>query len=138
MTRPIAKAANVPARTRRRQRSISLLRPALIVALAITCVLAFPLVLAAVRSVGGLGGGPSGTTPGMVAGQVALSGSQPGACMSFPSKSGASAKTVFVDPGHGGPDPGVVGMAGAQQVLEKTVTLAVGLRLTALLQADGY
>ena len=138
MTRPIANPANVPARTRRRQRSSSLLRPALIVALAITCVLAFPTVLQAVRSADPPHPGPAESTPGMVAGQVATSGLQAGACMSYPYKTGGSGKTVFIDPGHGGLDPGVVGTAGQQQVLEKDVTLAVGLRLAALLQADGY
>src|SRR6266550_6095214 len=138
MTRPIAKPANVPARTRRRQRSMSLLRPALIVALAVTCVLAFPTVLQAVRSAGVPVAEPAGKPPGIVAGQVALSGLQSGACMSFPSKGGGSGKTVFLDPGHGGIDPGVVGTTGQQQVLEKDVTLAVGLRLATLLQSDGY
>src|SRR5438552_17798342 len=138
MTRPIAKPANVPARTRRRQRSLSLLRPALIVALAATCALAFPTVLQAVRSAGVTVAGPPGKPPGMVAGQIAMSGLQTGACMSFPSKGGGSGKTVFIDPGHGGLDPGVVGTVGQQQVLEKDVTLAVGLRLSALLQSDGY
>ncbi len=138
MTRPIAKPANVPARTRRRQRSPSLLRPALIVALAVTCALAFPTVLQAVGSAAGAVAGPVGNPPGTVAGQVAMSGLQTGACMSFPSKTGGSGKTVFIDPGHGGLDPGVVGTVGQQQVLEKDVTLAVGLRLAALLQSDGY
>ncbi|TMD41602.1 MAG: N-acetylmuramoyl-L-alanine amidase [Chloroflexi bacterium] len=137
MTRPIAKPANVPARTRRRQRSPSLLRPALIVALAIACVFAFPTVLQAVRSAGGPVVGSKGNPPGMVAGQVAMSGLQAGACMSFSSKTG-SGKTVFIDPGHGGLDPGVVGTVGQQQVLEKDVTLAVGMRLASLLQGDGY
>ncbi len=134
MARPIAKPANVPARPRRRQRSSSLLRPALLVALTVTCVLAFPTLLEAVRS------GPQATasTPGTAAGQVAMSGLEPGACMTFQSNAAGSGKTVFIDPGHGGLDPGVVGIAGRQQVLEKDVTLAVGLRLAALLQGDGY
>src|SRR5437868_6697994 len=138
MTRPIANPANVKARTRRRQRSSSLLRPALLVALAIACVMALPIVLDALRSAGPLRPGPPGNAPGMVAGQVAMSGVSGGACMSFQPKAAGSGKTVFVDPGHGGPDPGVVGTAGGQPVLEKDVALAVGLRLAALLQADGY
>src|SRR2546423_15013641 len=123
MTRPIAKPANVPARTRRRQRSPSLLRPALIVALAIACVFAFPSVLQAVRSAGGPVVGSKGNPPGMVAGQVAMSGLQAGACMSFSSKTG-SGKTVFIDPGHGGPDPGVGGTVGPQQGLGQDLTPA--------------
>jgi len=104
------------------------------VALTVTCVLAFPTLLEAVRS------GPQATasTPGTAAGQVAMSGLEPGACMTFQSNAAGSGKTVFIDPGHGGLDPGVVGIAGRQQVLEKDVTLAVGLRLAALLQGDGY
>jgi N-acetylmuramoyl-L-alanine amidase len=74
----------------------------------------------------------------MVAGQVAVSGLQAGACMSFLPKSSASGKTVFIDPGHGGLDPGVVVMAGQQEVLEKDLTLGVGLRLASLLQGDGH
>jgi N-acetylmuramoyl-L-alanine amidase len=74
----------------------------------------------------------------MVAGQVAMSGVEAGACMSFQSKAGGSGKTVFIDPGHGGLDPGVVGTVGQQQLLEKDVALAVGLRLASLLQGGGY
>ena len=46
---------------------------------------------------------------------------------------------IFVDPGHGGVDPGALGetTAGAQ-VQEKDVTLATGLRLMHRLQNDGY
>ncbi|MGH7776729.1 MAG: N-acetylmuramoyl-L-alanine amidase family protein, partial [Candidatus Dormibacterales bacterium] len=47
--------------------------------------------------------------------------------------------TVFVDPGHGGVDPGAVGStAGGTPVEEKNVTLAVGLDLLARLRSDGY
>jgi N-acetylmuramoyl-L-alanine amidase len=58
--------------------------------------------------------------------------------MSFSPIAGASGKTVFIDPGHGGLDPGVVGETGGHQVLEKDATLAVGMRLAALLRSDGY
>jgi N-acetylmuramoyl-L-alanine amidase len=61
-----------------------------------------------------------------------------GACVSFVPAGGRYSKTVFIDPGHGGLDPGVVGTAGGQQVLEKTVALGVGTRLGALLRQDGY
>jgi N-acetylmuramoyl-L-alanine amidase len=73
-----------------------------------------------------------------VAGQVALSGVEQGACVSFPSSDGRSSKTVFIDPGHGGLDPGVVGTVGGHQVLEKDVALGVGTRLAALLRDGGY
>jgi N-acetylmuramoyl-L-alanine amidase len=138
MTRPIAKPANVAARTRRRQRSSSLLRSALIVALVVTCVFALPTVLDAARSTRPALSQSKGAPPGVVAGQVAMSGLQSGACMTFAPSAASSNKTVFIDPGHGGLDPGVVGAAGGQQVLEKDVTLAVATRLAALLQSDGY
>lgn len=41
--------------------------------------------------------------------------------------------TVMLDPGHGGEDPGAVGRGGTY---EKTVTLAIGHRLRAMLAAD--
>ena len=128
MARPIANPAHAPARTRRRQRSSSLLRSALIAALVVTCSLAVPTMVHAVRGVGPVVGSPQ--VPGGIEGQVALGGLEQGACMSF----GRGSKTVFVDAGHGGLDPGVVG----QQVLEKNVTLAVATRLAGLLEVDDY
>lgn len=132
MSRPIANAADVPARTRRRQRSWPLLRSALIAALVATSLFALPTMVAAVRGLAP--GAPNRQGPGSIEGQVALAGLDQGACMSF----GHGSKTVFIDAGHGGLDPGVVGDAGGQQVLEKDVTLAVGTRLEGLLKADGY
>lgn len=41
--------------------------------------------------------------------------------------------TVMIDPGHGGEDPGAVGSAGSY---EKNVTLAIGSRLKALIDAQ--
>jgi N-acetylmuramoyl-L-alanine amidase len=58
--------------------------------------------------------------------------------MSFASAAGHTSKTVFIDPGHGGLDPGVVGQVGGQPVLEKDAALAVGSRLATLLEGDGY
>lgn len=43
-------------------------------------------------------------------------------------------KVVVIDPGHGGVDPGAIGVGGLR---EKTVTLAVGRELRRLLMADG-
>jgi len=63
-----------------------------------------------------------------------MNGLETGACTSF----GSADKTVFIDPGHGGLDPGVVGAAGGRQVLEKDVTLTVATRLATLLRGDGY
>lgn len=70
--------------------------------------------------------------------QIPLPGLETGACVSYPALRGNFNKTVFLDPGHGGLDPGVVGVVGGQQVLEKDATLGVTTRLTALLRADGY
>jgi N-acetylmuramoyl-L-alanine amidase len=139
MTRPIARPANVSARTRRRQGSSLLFRVALALAFVVTCVLATPVVLPAVRSARVPGGAPPATGgTGLVSGQTAMAGLASGACVSFTPSSGRYSKTVFIDPGHGGPDPGVVGMAGGRRVLEKTVALSVGTRLAELLRGDGY
>jgi N-acetylmuramoyl-L-alanine amidase len=71
-------------------------------------------------------------------GHVVMAGLADGACVAFEPAGGRYSKTVFIDPGHGGLDPGVVGSAGGRQVLEKTVALNVGTRLGRLLRADGY
>ena len=46
----------------------------------------------------------------------------------------AGRKTIVIDPGHGGKDPG----ASANGVMEKNVNLAVGLELWRVLSARGY
>jgi N-acetylmuramoyl-L-alanine amidase len=136
MAGPIAKPRNVAARTRRRQGSSPLFRAALSVALVVTCVFALPRVLLATRSAVAPGGATE--PPALVSGQVVMAGLQPGACMSFAPSDGRANRTVFIDPGHGGLDPGVVGSAGGKQVLEKDAALAVATRLSAMLRADGY
>jgi N-acetylmuramoyl-L-alanine amidase len=71
--------------------------------------------------------------------QIALAGLETGACVSYTPTHGQLQRTIFVDPGHGGLDPGVVGTgAGGRQVLEKDATLAVAARLTVLLRGAGY
>jgi len=137
MAGPIAKPRNVAARTRRRQGSSPLFRAALAVALVVTCVFALPKAMLATRSAVAPGGGGS-ESPTLVSGQVVMGGLQPGACMSFAPSGARGTKTVFIDPGHGGLDPGVVGSAGGRQELEKDATLAVATRLSAMLRADGY
>ncbi|HXM72710.1 MAG TPA: N-acetylmuramoyl-L-alanine amidase [Candidatus Dormibacteraeota bacterium] len=77
-------------------------------------------------------------SPALVASQLSVSGLEAGACMSLPQTQAGSGQTVFIDPGHGGLDPGVVGMVSGQQVLEKDAALAVAARLSDLLRADGY
>jgi N-acetylmuramoyl-L-alanine amidase len=70
--------------------------------------------------------------------QLSLPGLETGACMSLPPSRAGSGQTVFIDPGHGGLDPGVVGGSGSHQVLEKDATLGVATQLSTLLRADGY
>jgi len=70
--------------------------------------------------------------------QLPVAGLDAGACISYPASGVPNGKTVFIDAGHGGLDPGVVGSAAGKQVLEKDATLAVATRLGALLRADGY
>src|SRR5438309_9845298 len=136
MTRPIANAANVTARTRRRRGSSALFRAALVLALSVSCAFAAPLVIASLHSAFSTGGGPA--QPRQEAAQVVMNGLETGACMSLAPTARGAGKPVFIDPGDGGLDPGVVGVAGGRQVLEKGVTLAVATRLTSLLRADGY
>src|SRR5689334_9706878 len=139
MTRPIAKPAHVSARPRRRQGvSLPWLRTALLAALALTCIFATPVVLGAARAARLPVSLPTSGQQGLGPGQVAMPGLATGACMTFTPSGGLYGKTVFIDPGHGGLDPGVVGSVAGRQVLEKSVALSVGTRLAGLLRADGY
>jgi N-acetylmuramoyl-L-alanine amidase len=62
-----------------------------------------------------------------------------GACMSFPPTSGDRHLTVFLDAGHGGLDPGGVGVTDSgQQIEESTVNLPIELDTTAILRAQGF
>lgn len=131
MAGPIGKARHVPPRPRRRGTS-PLFRAALLVALALTSALA----IFAGRSVVVLNGAHQ--VPATAPMQVAVDGLAAGACVSYPPAGHATGKTVFLDPGHGGLDPGVVGEAGRSQVLEKDVALSVAARLLTMLRVDGY
>lgn len=63
----------------------------------------------------------------------------PGACRAYPPTDGDTKKTVFLDAGHGGIDPGGVGTTeSGQTVYESTVNLAIELDTMALLRAHGY
>lgn len=110
---------------------------ALLVALAIVAVRVIGVTRAASAITANLGS-LGGLTPSLAASQVPLSGLESGACISYPPTHGNSVRTVFLDAGHGGLDPGVVGAAGGHQVLEKDSALAVATRLSTLLRADGY
>ena len=127
MAGPIAKARHVTPSPRRRQGSSPLFRSALFLALALTSTFAIIAARSALLHSDAHGSAP-------VASPVPVKGVAVGACMSF----GHADRTIFIDAGHGGPDPGVVGAVGRQQVLEKDVTLAVATRLQSMLAADGY
>ena len=78
--------------------------------------------------------------PALVASQVALPGLEAGACMTLPPTHAGSGQTVFIDAGHGGVDPGVVGGSSGHRVLEKDATLAVassGMAMSTLDAAPG-
>ncbi len=63
----------------------------------------------------------------------------PNACVAFASTRGDRHKTVFLDAGHGGPDPGALGHTSTgQQLQEKQLTLPVVLDAAQLLEANGY
>lgn len=133
MAGPIAKARNVSARTRRRQGS-PLLRTALSLALIAVCILALPRLIDAFRTTRQEGTPP----PQLVSGQVPLGGLAANACMSYAPTGDGTGKTVFLDPGHGGLDPGVVGSVDGRAVFEKDATLAVATDLSTMLRAAGY
>jgi N-acetylmuramoyl-L-alanine amidase len=63
---------------------------------------------------------------------------RPRACVRFEPRGRWNGVTVFLDPGHGGVDPGATALVGGRLVEEKQVTLAVGLRALALLRRSGY
>ena len=62
-----------------------------------------------------------------------------GACEALPPTKGDNHKTVFLDAGHGGVDPGAVGTTtSGATVDEATETLPVELDASSLLRAQGY
>lgn len=79
-------------------------------------------------------------TPIAMAPTALPGGFAPGACVAFPPTNGDRRLTVFLDAGHGGPDPGAAtGTTDTGQVVEeKSVTLPVVLDTATLLRADGY
>lgn len=70
--------------------------------------------------------------------RLGLAGLEPSACLAYAPTAGDAGKTVFLDPGHGGPDPGAIGVAAGRQVREKDATLAVATQLAGMLRARGY
>lgn len=75
---------------------------------------------------------------GAVANANSLSASSKAALPTSPSKTAATAKPekeVILDPGHGGPDPGAIGVGG---VLEKNLNLQIAEKLKADFEKKGY
>ena len=63
----------------------------------------------------------------------------PGACVRFSPSRGDSRQTIFLDAGHGGIDPGAVGVTeSGTTITEATVNLRVELDVMTLLRARGY
>jgi N-acetylmuramoyl-L-alanine amidase len=63
----------------------------------------------------------------------------PGACVAYPPTSGDNGRTVFLDAGHGGLDPGGTGeTSGGTQVSEAPVNLSIELLTATILRARGY
>jgi N-acetylmuramoyl-L-alanine amidase len=107
----------------------------LVVALALV-----PVVLAAVA----IDRACSGSTPVAAPRAVIAAAPRPsvrpvayaaGACQALAPSGRSRGQTVFVDPGHGGPDPGVPGQQGAK---ESVAALAVATALAKDLRAAGY
>jgi N-acetylmuramoyl-L-alanine amidase len=62
-----------------------------------------------------------------------------GSCISFAPTAGNTGKTVYLDAGHGGPDPGAIGVTRSGRTIEEArETLPVVLDATTLLRAAGY
>jgi N-acetylmuramoyl-L-alanine amidase len=63
----------------------------------------------------------------------------PGACVAFAPRSRGPRASVFIDAGHGGPDPGAVGVTlGGRVVHEADETVRVAHDVVPLLRARGY
>lgn len=120
--------------------------------LVIVSLLAFILLVAASQWHNGhrapdpaAAGLPAGTvTPSPTASQaggspVNASAYARGACVAFAPTKGNRNETVYLDAGHGGPDPGAQGKtAGGSTIFERDLTLPVVMDALPLLQAQGY
>lgn len=63
----------------------------------------------------------------------------PGACIEYSPSSGNNHHTVFLDAGHGGPDPGTEGTGPhGGTIFEKNITLPVVMETMRLLTSNGY
>ncbi len=125
---------NAPGRTRRSSRAVRGMRPAVMVGV-VVLVGALGAIAYTWRSTL-----TSAIDSGSGSGQALdPSAFADGACVAFSPTAGDRGKTVFLDAGHGGIDPGGVGRtASGSTVDEGTETLPVELDAMALLRADGY
>lgn len=71
----------------------------------------------------------------IIIGLILLSGSIAAYQKSTQTAGAGTGKTVIIDPGHGGDDPGKVGI---NNELEKDINLAISKQLAAYLRANGY
>jgi N-acetylmuramoyl-L-alanine amidase len=70
---------------------------------------------------------------------VLSAGIMPHTCLVLPPLRGKTQHIVFIDPGHGGLDPGTSGTTtSGKTIYEKDLTLAVGLDVTTTLRNEGY
>jgi len=86
----------------------------------------------------GADAGGAGAGPGPASGPVDAARFAAGACIAYPPTGADRNKTVFLDAGHGGPDPGAIGISGGAVVPEAGATLPTVLAAVPLLQARGY
>ena len=76
---------------------------------------------------------------GVASGPVDASRFAPGACIAFAPTGADRHQTVFLDAGHGGPDPGALGLTQSGRALrESDLTLATVLATVPVLQHLGY
>lgn len=81
----------------------------------------------------------SGAGAGPASGPIAPGSFAPGACVAYPPTGPDRHRTVFLDPGHGGPDPGAVGITqDGHAVDEASITLATARATLPVLLAGGY
>jgi N-acetylmuramoyl-L-alanine amidase len=82
---------------------------------------------------------PPDSSPVTVRDPAVPNGLVHGACVAFRPTGADRRQTVFLDPGHGGPDPGALGIRSDRSVVaEKDLTLALALQLRDQLRTDGF
>jgi N-acetylmuramoyl-L-alanine amidase len=82
---------------------------------------------------------PAAAGPASGARQIDPAAFSPGACVALPPTGGNRHMTVFLDAGHGGIDPGAVGVTqSGRSVHEALLTLPVELDTARLLRARGF